>query len=89
MAAEVEIIVGRIARTDRYLDATNMWPTFATAAWVWLWNHRADSLFRVSVLGITLLKKRFGDLYGVWVRAFGPPPFDWQLGPLAQTAHGL
>jgi hypothetical protein len=57
------------------------WDAFTLAAWEWLFGMREKVLFRVSVLGITIFSRTFGDLFDVWDMVFGDSPFDWKEGP--------
>lgn len=57
------------------------WPAFTEAAWIFLWVRRGKDLFSVTLFGITLFRKRWADLRGVWEDAFGPCPFPWEEGP--------
>lgn len=57
------------------------WGDFQIAAWSFLWTMREKVVFSFSVLGVTLARKRFEDLRGIWKVAFGPCPFGWEVGP--------
>lgn len=64
-------------------DATfrNGWKDFRLASWSWLWTVRNQEIFRVTVFGITLFRRSWGDLKDLWSVPFGPCPFNWTDGP--------
>lgn len=74
----------RIAQNEANALPGN-WETFVLAVWMWLWELREKTLFRVSVFGVTLFSRKVGDLQDILELGFGACPFDWEDGHHAPT----
>lgn len=79
MAVKDEILF--TAAQDQTAAFRTGWPDFQLAAWVWLWENKEKTVFKVTVFGLTLFSRTWGDLRKLWRTPFGPCPFDWGAGP--------